>query len=115
VGAVSVKAAQVPTVQVEAKDQFGVVPVLVRAPATASPEWTFELDRLAVTAGAEIVIANEVDAAEKSPDVSATFRVNPVSEQVPVVAPEIVALEGEKVRPGQEVASVDEISVPPLL
>jgi len=62
-----------------------------------------------------MVIANEVEAAEKSPDVSATCSVNPDREQAAVGVPEIFALEVEKIRPGHEAASVDEISVPPLL
>jgi len=103
-------------VQVEAKDQLGVAPLLERAPAIASPEWTFAgVDRLALTVGAEIVIANAVDAAEKSPDVSATFRVNPDNEQAAVGVPDMVAVEVEKARPEQEAASVDEISDPLLL
>ena len=90
--------------------------MLVRAPATASPGWTLDgVDRLAVTVGAEIVIANVVDAAEKSPVESATFKVNPDCEQAAVGVPEICALEVEKIKPGQEVASVDEISTAPLL
>jgi len=61
------------------------------------------------------VIGNEAEAAEKSPVESAAFRVNPDSEQVVVMAPEIVAVEVEKAKPGQDVASVEEISDPPLL
>jgi len=111
---VRVRAAQVPTAQVDAKDQFGVVPVLVRAPAIASPEWTLVFVRLAVSAGAEIAIVKAVDAAEKSPEVSATARVSPESEQAVVGVPEIVALVAEKASPEQVEPSVDEISVPPL-
>ena len=113
--AVSVKAAQVPTVQVAAKDHAGVSEALERTPVTTSPGWTFEgVDRLAESVGVEIVIGNEVEAAEKSPEESATCSVNPDSEQASVGVPEIVAFVALKVKPGQGVPSVDEISVPLL-
>ena len=100
------------------KVQFGFGLVLDRAPAIASPACVAAgVVRLAESDGAVIAMTNVEDAADRSPDVSATFRVNPDSEQAAVGVPETVPPEVEKVRPWHKakvVPNVDEISVPLL-